>query len=72
MKKKRMRWLFTLNFEPRKLLRVMKLSVILLLISMHLAVANVGAQAKITIEAKTVTYLELFGQIKQQTVQRHG
>ncbi len=62
-----MRWLFTLNFEPRKLLRVMKLSVILLLISMHLAVANVGAQAKITIEAKTVTYLELFGQIKQQT-----
>ena len=53
------------NFELRKLLKIMKLSVILLLVSMHLAVANVGAQAKVTIEAKTVTYLELFNQIKQ-------
>ncbi|MBS7155487.1 MAG: SusC/RagA family TonB-linked outer membrane protein [Sanguibacteroides justesenii] len=67
MKKKRMRWLFMRNFELRKLLKIMKLSVILLLVSMHLAVANVGAQAKVTIEAKTVTYLELFNQIKQQT-----
>ena len=62
-----MRWLFMRNFELRKLLKIMKLSVILLLVSMHLAVANVGAQAKVTIEAKTVTYLELFNQIKQQT-----
>ena len=45
----------------------MKLSVILLLASMHLAVAGVKAQAKITVEAKTVTYLELFKQIKEQT-----
>lgn len=45
----------------------MKLSVILLLASMHLAVAGAKAQAKITVEAKTVTYLELFKQIKQQT-----
>ena len=55
------------GFEPRKLLKVMKLSVILLLASMHLAVAGVKAQAKITVEAKTVTYLELFKQIKEQT-----
>mgnify|MGYP002596807925 FL=1 len=55
------------GFEPRKLLKVMKLSVILLLASMHLAVAGVKAQAKITVEAKIVTYLELFKQIKEQT-----
>jgi len=45
----------------------MRLSVILLLLGMHLAVANVKAQAKITVEAKRMTYLELFNQIKQQT-----
>ena len=55
------------GFEPRKLLKVMKLSVILLLASMHLAVAGVKAQVKITVEAKIVTYLELFKQIKEQT-----
>ena len=59
-----MRWLFMRNFGLRRLLKLIKLSVILLLVSMHLAVANVGAQAKVTIEAKTVTYLELFNQIK--------
>ena len=55
-----MRWLFVRNFGLRRFLKLIKLSVILLLVSMHLAVANVGAQAKITIGAGTVTYLELF------------
>ena len=62
-----MRWLFVRNFGLRRFLKLIKLSVILLLVSMHLAVANVGAQAKITIGAGTVTYLELFNQIKKQT-----
>lgn len=67
MKKKRKRWLVMRNFESCKLLKIMRLSVILLLLGMHLAVANVEAQVKITIEAKTVTFLELFNQIKRQT-----
>lgn len=62
-----MKWLFVRNYGLRKLLKIMKLSVILLLVSMHLAIADVGAQAKITIEAKAVTYLEVFNQIKEQT-----
>jgi len=67
MKKKRMRWLFVRNFGLRRFLKLIKLSVFLLLVSMHLAVADVGGQAKITIGAGTVTYWELFNQIKKQT-----
>ena len=62
-----MRWLFVRNFGLRRFLKLIKLSVFLLLVSMHLAVADVGAQAKITIGAGTVTYWELFNQIKKQT-----
>lgn len=51
-----MRWLFVRNFGLRRFLKLIKLSVFLLLVSMHLAVADVGAQAKITIGAGTVTY----------------
>ncbi len=65
MKKKRMKWLIMQNFELQKLLRITKLSVIFLLLNMHWGMAQ--TQAKITIEAKTVTYLELFNQIKRQT-----
>ena len=64
---KKMRWLFVRNFGLRRFLKLIKLSVFLLLVSMHLAVADVGAQAKITIGAGTVTYWELFNQIKKQT-----
>ena len=62
-----MRWLLVRNFGLRRFLKLIKLSVFLLLVSMHLAVADVGAQAKITIGAGTVTYWELFNQIKKQT-----
>jgi len=62
-----MRWLFVRNFGLRRFLKLIKLSVFLLLVSMHLAVADVGGQAKITIGAGTVTYWELFNQIKKQT-----
>ena len=53
-----MRWLFVRNFGLRRFLKLIKLSVFLLLVSM---------QAKITIGAGTVTYWELFNQIKKQT-----
>ena len=64
---KKSEWLFVRNFGLRRFLKLIKLSVFLLLVSMHLAVADVGAQAKITIGAGTVTYWELFNQIKKQT-----
>ena len=67
MKKKRKRRLIIRNLESCKFLKIMKLSVILLLLCMHVAVANVEAQVEITIKAKRVTFLELFNQIKQQT-----
>lgn len=67
MKKKRKGRLIIRNLESCKFFKIMRLSVILLLFCMHVAVANVVAQAEITIEAKRVTFLELFNQIKQQT-----
>ena len=42
-----MRWLFVRNFGLRRFLKLIKLSVFLLLVSMHLAVADVGARLKL-------------------------
>ena len=67
MKKKRKGRLIIRNLESCKFFKIMRLSVILLLLCMHVAIANVEAQVEITIEAKRVTFLELFNQIKQQT-----
>ena len=67
MKKKRKGRLIIRNLESCKFFKIMRLSVILLLLCMHVAVANVAAQVEITIEAKRLTFLELFNQIKQQT-----
>ena len=67
MKKKGTKWLFERNNQLRKLFKIMRLSVILLFIGMHLTFANVGAQSKVTIEHQFVTYQELFTQIQKQT-----
>ena len=66
MKKKGTKWLFERNNQLRKLFKIMRLSVILLFIGMHLTFANVGAQSKVTIEHQFVTYQELFTQIQKQ------
>lgn len=57
MKKKGTKWLFERNNQLRKLFKIMRLSVILLFIGMHLTFANVGAQSKVTIEHQFVTSL---------------
>ena len=67
MKKRSKKWLFEKNNQLRKLFKIMRLSVILLFIGMHLTFANVGAQSKVTIEHQFVTYQELFSQIQKQT-----
>ena len=67
MKKRSKKWLFEKNNQLRKLFKIMRLSVILLFIGMHLTFANVGAQSKVTIEHQFVTYQELFTQIQKQT-----
>ena len=67
MQKKWKKWLFIRKRELQKILKIMRLSVILLFLGLQLASAKVGAQAKITVEKKTVTYLELFNLIKAQT-----
>ena len=67
MKKKWMKWLFMRNYELRKILSIMRLSLILLFCGLQLASAKVGAQAKVTVGQKEVTYLDLFAQIKEQT-----
>ena len=67
MKKKGTKWLFERNNQLRKLFKIMRLSVILLFIGMHLTFVNVGAQSKVTIEHQFVTYQELFTQIQKQT-----
>lgn len=51
----------------RKIFQIMKLSVILSVVFVHVVLADVGAQSKITIEQDTMTYAELFDQIKRQT-----
>ena len=67
MKKRSKKWLFEKNNQLRKLFKIMRLSVILLFIGMHLTFANVGAQSKVTIEHQFVTYQELISQIQKQT-----
>ena len=67
MKKRSKKRLFERNNQLRKLFKIMRLSVILLFIGMHLTFANVGAQSKVTIEHQFVTYQELFSQIQKQT-----
>ena len=67
MKKRSKKRLFERNNQLRKLFKIMRLSVILLFIGMHLTFANVGAQSKVTIEHQFVTYQELFTQIQKQT-----
>lgn len=67
MKKKRMKWLFIRNYKLRKILRIMRLSLILLFCGLQLVSAKVEAQAKITVGQKEITYLNLFTQIKEQT-----
>ncbi len=67
MKKKQMKWLFMRNYKLRKILRIMRLSLILLFCGLQLAFAEVEAQAKITVGQKEITYLDLFTQIKEQT-----
>ena len=67
MKKRSKKWLFEKNNQLRKLFKIMRLSVILLFIGMHLTFVNVGAQSKVTIEHQFVTYQELFTQIQKQT-----
>ena len=67
MKKKRMKRLFMQNCKWRKIFRVMRLSLILFFCGLQLASAKVEAQAKITVEQKQITYLDLFNQIKEQT-----
>ena len=55
------------NCKWRKIFRVMRLSLILFFCGLQLASAKVEAQAKITVEQKQITYLDLFNQIKEQT-----
>ena len=51
----------------RKTLLIMKLSVLLLFVFMHVASANLLSQSRVTIEKQTATYQEIFDQIKRQT-----
>ena len=67
MKKRSKKRLLERNNQLRKLFKIMRLSVILLFIGMHLTFANVGAQSKVTIEHQFVTYQKLFSQIQKQT-----
>ena len=55
------------NCKWSKIFRVMRLSLILVFCGLQLASAKVEAQAKITVEQKQITYLDLFNQIKEQT-----
>ena len=67
MKKKRLGVLLEDKSKFRKIFLIMKLNVILLFVFVHVVSAEVGAQAKITIEKDVITYAELFEQIKRQT-----
>ena len=45
----------------------MKMAVFLLVITMHCTYAHVVGQVRITVKDRTITYFDLFKQIKQQT-----
>ena len=53
--------------SSQKPLKVMKMAVFLLVITMHCTYAHVVGQVRITVKDRTITYFDLFKQIKQQT-----
>ncbi len=67
MKKKRIKWLLTLNGRARKLLLIMKLIVVLVFALVIGLSANTLSQQKVNLQMGNTTYEELFREIKKQT-----